>query len=450
MGTDLKIINQLGLNDTLIVLEPSRKCVARCVFCYVDLNHKLAAARGKPRPLEAPDSFSRHVNRAFGPDYDPTDFLQHALHERLVISWASGVEPWQDAAQARAILDVADRLDLPLFIQTRGTNWREVWPQVLARAGQIALYVSMPSPDPAYIKRYEPGTPPPSEREAMIRAAAEAGIPVMLSLAPFHPDWCADIPGYVRTAVEEWGVKGVFFDPLHLNRDQLSVAGDKTLAGLVETTWTDRGIAQLAEARALVVGRGLSWYTPTWKAPIHRLETSDPFGWLTYRNARRFGYHDEAIFEAVHPLIEADDAPPLLVTWEAALAAMEAPGAIAQRFSWRSLGQPIIGGFTRPGKHPSGGWLERLKGPAGATVADYLRGYWNNPRAGGFFWRHAFVRLAVKPDGSPRLTPSGDALAVFDVNTGTRCFERIVDDPAALDQLTLDGGSFVRRPWSER
>lgn len=432
---DYRILSEIGLNDTLLLLEPSRRCVAHCTWCYVELNGRAARARGEARPDVGPDTFTRAVNRAFGPEYDPTHFLQWGLRNKLPLAWSSGVEPWQDAAQAAATLDVADRLDLPLFVQTRGTRWREAWPRVLDRARQIALYVSMPSDDPAYVKRFEPGTPPPAERIALLEAAAEAGIPTMLAVAPYHPEWCPDPAGLVGRAIDDWGVRAVLADPLHLNPVQLAAATDPALAPLLPTAWGEQAVARLAGARAACLDRGASWHMPSWKAPIHRLESVGAFDWTDYADAMPFGYHDDAIFEVVHALVDADDAPPLLLTWPDALAILERHGAIDQRFAWNSIGQNVRACTRLPVA-----WRDRLK--AGATVADYLRAAWNNPvtrrcrTPSGFLWRHPFVRLPVRPDGTPWTSESGDLLAMFDPNYEPKTFERVVEDPAVYEFLT--------------
>ena len=132
---------------------------------------------------ETPDTFASLVSRSLGPDYDPTNFNQWAIRNRLPINWASGVEPFQDLEQARAVLAVADRLGLPFTFQTRGTNWRPIWDQVKPFSGNSVLMVSMPTLDDAVLKRFEPGTAKAGERLALIDAAVDAGFSVMLAIA---------------------------------------------------------------------------------------------------------------------------------------------------------------------------------------------------------------------------------------------------------------------------
>jgi hypothetical protein len=432
MGVEFRAISEIGLNDTLLVLEPSRDCIAHCTWCYAALNRKAAGWAGKSRQAETADSFARHVNRAFGPDYDPADFRQWALRNKLPITWASGVEPFQSVPQALATLEIIDRLDLVVFIQTRATNWREVWDAVKSRAGQLALYVSMPSDDPAYLKRYEPGTPSASERWALIDAAVTAGIPTMLAVAPYHPDWCPDPAGLVRRAIAR-GISAVFFDPLHLSGRQLEAATDPTLAALAASAWDGRTVAAAADAKAECVAAGMAWHTVGWRAPIHRLESTGDYGWAAYRDARPFGYVDDAFFAPLHRMTDADDAPPVALTFADALAWMEAAGPIDQPFAWSSLGHELIAAKTLPAA-----WVATLRPTA--TLAAYLRALWNDPRPNGFAWRHPFVRLAVRPgSGEPWLSPEGDAVMIFDPNHGPKRLRRVVDDLGAFRRLPAGG-----------
>lgn len=428
---ELKVLDEVGLNDTLLTLEPARQCSGRCTWCYVELNRKADRWKGQSRRLDAPPSFERAASNAFGADYDPTSFPQWALRNRLPINWAAGVEPFQDVVQARAMLELVEQLDLPLFIQTRGTHWREVWPQLRRRAGQVGLYVSLPSADPAVVKRFEPATPGPDERRALIEAAAEAGIPVMLAVAPYHPDWCGDLAAHVEQAIA-WGASAVLWDPLHLNDRQRQAATDLELAGLACSAYSERALAEATAARAVCLDYGAAWSAVSWQAPIHRLESIDPTpeGWLQYRNAQPFGYHEGPIFDVLHDLCDEDDAGPVAVTWDDALALMELDGSIEQPFSWSTLA-----GRVRSTRDLAESWKARLRPTA--TIRELLRALWNHPRATGFVWRHPFARVATRPDGQPHLSGSGDVVLVFDADYEPKRLGRVIEDLGALDFLAM-------------
>lgn len=427
---ELKLLNELGVNETLLVLEPSRVCAARCVYCYVDLNRRSERA-AKRRSVEDPGSFESTVERAFGPRHDPTDFAEWAVRNRLPIVYASGVEPWQDVAQARAILRVARGLGLPLFFQTKGLNWREVWDDVVPLAGNCGLYVSFPTPDDEVLARFEPGTPPASERRALVEAACDAGIPVMLAVAPFHPDWCADLPAHVASLLD-LGVESVFLDTLHLSSAQAATLAGSPQRGASEaiaaagTAWGDPYIEAAAAVRELCLVAGAGFEIGDAAAPRHGLDYVAPVDRARYARATPWPYVDQAYLTPATDQFGPDPGPPILIRWRDALAAMEAtvdPRRYDQPFAWG----PLRNQLRQVRKLPPA-WEAALK-PA-APFRDYLRALWNQP-AGGPGWRHPFTRVAVRPDGTPWRDDAGDAVMLFDPDWPRSSQRRVVE--------TLDG-----------
>lgn len=399
----LKLIDEIGINDTLLTLEPSYRCDCRCTWCYAELNRKAK----QQDTSKVPDTFASLVSRAFGPDYDPTDFRQYALHERLPINYAAGVEPWQDLPQARAILDVGERLGLSFTFQSRGLNWREVWPQLRSFVGSSYLLVSLATDRPAIVKRYEPGTPSIEERLALIDAAVGVGMPVMVSVAPYHREWIGDLAGFAEGLARR-GVGCVFCDPLHLSRDQLGAATDPDLARLIDSAWSDESIDQIAAARMACVEAGISWECTSNRAWLEGVESVGDLGW--HGLPRVFPYTHYALLDALVGADDSTDDPdsgPILIEWETARAITEAHRRIDQPFKWSVL-RPAF----RILQWIDVAWQERLKPTA--TFREYLRCLWNRPCYQGVFWSNPFIRSAVRPDGEPWRSDTGDLVLSFD------------------------------------
>lgn len=396
----LKLIDEIGVNDTLLTLEPSYRCHCRCTWCYAELNRKAK----RQDVSKVPDTFASLVARSFGPDYDPTHFVQYLIRNRYPINWAAGVEPWQDLPAARAVLDIAERLDLSFTFQSRGLNWREVWPQVKGFAHNSYLAVSIGSDDPAVIKRFEPAAPPLAERLALIEAAVDAGMPVMVHVSPYHREWCQDLAGFARDLVRR-GVSCIFVDPLHLTADQLAATSDPALAALKETAWSDAAVEELRAARQATIEEGV-----TWDCPVHRgwLEGVQTFGDLNWhRLPQSFPYTHYAILDELVAHEDPDSPEPLLIEWETARQIMENDAPINQPFRW-SIIRPAFRVFidTPPA------WQSRLK--PSSPLREYFRFLWNRPSQRGFLWSNPFIRSAVKPDGTPWLSDSGDLILSYD------------------------------------
>ena len=402
---ELKLINELGYSAGLMALEPAKVCAARCGFCYVRLNRRKQWGGKKP-DLTDPGTFESTVERAFGLDYDPTDFKQWIVRNRVPITYATGVEPFQDVPQAASILKTCDQLDLPLFVQARGLNWREVWPLLKARAGNIAAYVSLPTDDDRVLKRFEPGTPLYAERRAYIDALVGAGIPVVVAIAPYHPDWLDSMPRLAAEAVA-WGASHVFFDVLHLDRAQLETATDPALAKLVESTISMRVMDQAAEARAVVLDAGRGWlsgFEPMLTA--YNFEDHGDSNPHPYRNALDWPYQDRRIFSALEAEIDYDDDDQVyLLTWGEALKLMERGKPVEQRFRFNSINDLLVVKKLPPA------WQDVLRPTA--TMADHFRAQWNEPNRQEFAWSHPMGRLAVRPDGRPWLDDAGNVVMAF-------------------------------------
>src|SRR6202012_5922366 len=127
------------------------------------------------------------------------------------VGYANTVEPFQDVVQAHSLLKILDRLSIPLFIQTKGYNFDEVFDHLRPFHDNANLFLSFPCDNDAIIKRFEPGTPKAAHRYSVIEKAADAGFHVTLALSPYHEDWQDDPVPFIRRC-HSLGARSVFVD----------------------------------------------------------------------------------------------------------------------------------------------------------------------------------------------------------------------------------------------
>lgn len=429
----LRLLNEFGLSDVILALEPARKCVCHCTYCFAELNSK-AQAKGRTKSFEDKGTFESTIEKACGPDYDPTNFLQWSVRNRLAMGYANTVEPFQDLPQATGILKTTAALKIPLFIQTKGHNFAEVWPLLKEQADNIVLFVSFPTPDDRALKRFEPGTPRAADRIRVIETAASAGIPVILALSPYHEDWCRDPGGFVRDAIS-WGVESVFLDRLHINRRQEDVAADRVMVEMAKRPYDDRTFEHLDAIYESIVDGGIGFIANDLGYPAHGYpftQTSICPG-RSFERGRAWPYHHGKFLTELDLLAVSDEEDePIVVTWTEALKAMEADGGIDQAdggidqpFSRSSLRELMVL------KNLPSQWLRSIGEVA--PIRDYYRALWNTPTRHSFAWMHPHARVAERPDGQPWTDENGDIVMVFDHSWREKGLNRRIE---AIDELS--------------
>jgi hypothetical protein len=403
---EYSLIEEWGLNGAVTSLEPSRRCAGRCTWFYVHLNRK-SLVGGKSFNEERSDSsFESIVERAFSPNYNPKNFLEWSLFNRIPIIYSSTVEPFQDIPQARSILSIARQLDLPLIVQTRGTNWNQVWDLIEIVKNNIEFYISFPINYDRYIKRFEPNTPLSDSRIDLICALHSIGVPVTLAVNPYHPEWTTDLIPFMERAIG-WGVTDFFFDILHLNRRQKSAATDRLMVEMADRLCPIRTAEEWTKARDLCIASGVGFDSYTMLSKYNLLYTVDSESQRGLSNCKNWNYCDNDFMKHCEYIFEEDPSTPLVITWDAALSIMEREGPVTQSFSFHPLAKPLRRVRDLPAV-----WRDILKPEA--TIAEHMRALWNDVRLTGFVWRHPFVCMAVKPDGTPWLDDGGNVIVVFD------------------------------------
>lgn len=192
-----------------------RGCEHGCIYCFarpthaylglspgLDFESRLTAKPTAPPLLRAELSKRGYVCRpiALGTNTDPYQPIE-ASH-RIT----------------RACLEVLSEFGHPVTITTKSdrvTRDIDILGPLAAR-GLAAVAVSVTSLDRATARTLEPRAPTPSRRIAAIRALAEAGVPVFVSVSPVIPAVTDHEIEAILAAAKDAGARGAFSLPVRL------------------------------------------------------------------------------------------------------------------------------------------------------------------------------------------------------------------------------------------
>ncbi|EAQ03599.1 radical SAM domain protein [Pseudooceanicola batsensis HTCC2597] len=226
-----------------------RGCEHGCVYCFARPTH---AYLGLSPGLDFETRLTARVNAA--------EVLERELRSRryapATIAIGTNTDPYQPAEHklelTRACLEVLRDYRHPVAIVTKGTGILRDLDILsdMAAQGLASVGVSVTTLSPDIARRMEPRVPPPAKRLAVIRALAEAGVPVRLMASPI-------VPGLTDTEVEaileagrDAGARGASWIMLRLPQE---------VAPLVETwlreAWPDRADKILNRLREMHGGK---------------------------------------------------------------------------------------------------------------------------------------------------------------------------------------------------
>lgn len=223
-------------------INPYRGCYHGCAYCYARPGHEqlgFGAGTDFERKIVAKTNAAELLRAHFErPSW---------RGEALMFSGVTDCYQPLEAAYAltRACLEVCRDYRNPVQIITKGALVRrdvELIAELSRRAG-AGVTLSIPLVDDELARRIEPWASPPSRRLAAMRALADAGVPVGLSLSPVIPGLNdARIPDTLAAAREagaRWAfmillrlpgaVRPVFEARLH---ETLPLRANKVLHGL--------------------------------------------------------------------------------------------------------------------------------------------------------------------------------------------------------------------------
>lgn len=428
----LRCLNEFTRESVCMALEPARECVANCTYCFARINQMKQYANRKKSNKDN-SSFERTLEKAYSPSYDPTNFSQWALHNRLVLGWANTVEPFQDEQQAISLLTTLDKFSIPIFVQTKGVNFLQMVSYLEPFKDNSSIFVSLPSLDQRVAKRFEPGTPPVAERLKIIEMLRDLDFWVIAALSPYHEEWNEDPVKLINTLADS-GVNEIFFDRLHLTQNQhktvIELNKDTLMASMAGgrgKVWPLRAFEHFRAIHQATMENDLEFFSNGFEGTCYgfynTLPTISPDSCFSRGNP--WPYHDGMVFRILEDTFYDEDqeitpvnrdpdfSESILIRWSDVLAIMESKGSIDQPFSYSSL-MDIVPIYKRipdtlkdkilGGKHTKGV----------SPMKDWFACLWQSPYKHQFCWRHPWLKIACNMDGVPLLDSDGFLQGIFD------------------------------------
>jgi DNA repair photolyase len=174
-------------------LNPYRGCRHGCLYCYARVTHTFFGLNAGP-DFDAAIFVKTNVAQVLRSE------LRRASWRRESIAIGTATDPYQPVEGryrlTRACLNVLAEQANPASITTKGTLVArdiDVLQELEKQAG-CGVNISLITLDEAIWRAFEPGTPPPTKRLAVMRRLVDAGVPCGLALAPVLPRLTDSLP----------------------------------------------------------------------------------------------------------------------------------------------------------------------------------------------------------------------------------------------------------------
>lgn len=247
-------------------VNPYRGCTHACAYCYARRTHEYLD-----------DNAGTDFERRIYVKREAAALLQAAFDRPSWVGEAVNFSGATDCYQpverkleiTRACLAVCARYRNPISVITRSPLVLRDLDLLVELASVQAAWVviSMPIVDPEVQRKLEPGAPPPAARLRAIRALAEAGVPVGVSLGPIVPGVNDHtLPGALQAAAEAgatWAWSGLVRLPGSVRevfearlREALPLRAEAVLARLARQREGQRAPTAFGERMR---GRGEEW-----------------------------------------------------------------------------------------------------------------------------------------------------------------------------------------------
>lgn len=210
-------------------LNPYRGCSHSCSYCFARATHSFL---GLDAGVDFETRLFVKLNIAAVLDRE----LRRPSWRWEPIAIGTATDPYQPAEGryrvTRACLQVLAEHTTPANITTKGTlvlRDADVLQELARRAG-CGVNISLITLDETIWRAFEPGTPPPRQRLAIMRRLVDAGVPCGLALAPVLPRLTDSLPALeaVVRAAANHGAAWLWSGTLHFE----PAVRDWFLAGL--------------------------------------------------------------------------------------------------------------------------------------------------------------------------------------------------------------------------
>lgn len=212
-------------------INPYRGCQHGCAYCYARPSHQYLG-------FGAGTDFDRKiVVKVNAPEILRRDLSRRSWKgDEIVLSGNTDCYQPLEASYrlTRGCLEVLRDFRNPVAIITKGVLVRRDLDVLgeLARVAHVRVHVSIPFADPVVSRAMEPAPAAPLRRFEAMKALADAGIPVGLSLAPVIPGLNdQDIPELLERA-KDAGARTAFLTLIRLPAEVLPVFRERLEAEL--------------------------------------------------------------------------------------------------------------------------------------------------------------------------------------------------------------------------
>ena len=193
---------------------------------------------------------------------DPYQVIKHNDPKR-----AQELRDHAEFVVRRALELIHERSTLKVRILTRSPLARRDFDLFKKLGNRVLFGMSLPTLRNDLSTIYEPKAPAPTQRLATLQAAAAAGIPVFVAMAPTFPEVDEDDLRATMIAIKKLNPWTVFHEPVNIRAENVKriEAHAKTLGVTLNTgvfasaeAWQDYALAQLRQAEKVAAEVGLT------------------------------------------------------------------------------------------------------------------------------------------------------------------------------------------------
>ena len=195
-------------------LNPYRGCEHGCVYCYARPSHSyLGLSPGLD--FETKIIAKRNLAEVLARELQARSYVPKQIALGTVTDGYQPIE--RDLKITRSVIEVLHRCHHPVAIVTKGSGVERDLDLLAPMAARrlACVYVTITSLDGALTRKLEPRAAAPHRRLRSIRALADAGVPVGVSVAPQIP-FINDDMEQVLAAAWEAGARTAFYTVLRL------------------------------------------------------------------------------------------------------------------------------------------------------------------------------------------------------------------------------------------